>query len=75
MKTVYKRMRELFPSLNKNRITWRMVASACKKVGALLFNIPLRLDGYFVPSELSESGKPEIYVNSRLPEDLQIADN
>lgn len=50
-----------------------MVRSACKKIGALLFCVPLSLDGYFVPPGLSESGKTEIYVNSRLSEDLQIA--
>lgn len=50
-----------------------MIKRACNKIGALLFCIPLKLDGYYIPPELSESGKPEIYVNSKLSEDLQIA--
>ena len=50
-----------------------MIKRACNKINALLFCIPLKLDGYFIPSELSGSGKPEIYVSSRLSEDLQIA--
>lgn len=50
-----------------------MIKRACNKIGARLFCIPLKLDGYYIPPELSESGKPEIYVSSRLSEDLQIA--
>lgn len=70
---IYQELKKYLPSLNRRRITWQMVQRACKKIGALLFNIPLRLDGYFVPAELTLSGKPEIYVNARLSEDLQIA--
>lgn len=73
MKIIYGKLRELLPSLNRRRITWRMIQRANRKLGALLFNIPLQLDGYFVPASLSESGKPEIYINSNLSEDLQIA--
>ena len=73
MLLIYKKLKELFPSLNKRKITWRMISRACKKIGARLFCIPLRLDGYFVPAKLSESGAPEIYVNSNLSEDMQIA--
>lgn len=73
MKQILKRLRKYLPSLNKKRITWRMVERACRKLNALLYCIPLRLDGYYVPSELSESGKDEIYVNSNLSEERQIA--
>jgi hypothetical protein len=70
---IYERMKNLLPSLNRRRITWRMIVRAVNKLGAKLFCLPLRLDGYFVPSSISESGKPEIYINSRLSDDLQIA--
>ena len=73
MKIIYGRLKEFLPSLNRRKITWRMIQRACRRLGAKLFNIPLRLDGYFVPANLSESGLPEIYVNSRLAENLQIA--
>lgn len=73
MKIVFEKLKEYLPSLNRRRITWRMIQRACRKLGAMLFNVPLRLDGYFVPAIMSESGQPEIYVNSNLSEDLQIA--
>jgi hypothetical protein len=73
MVTTYQRLKELFPSLNRRRITWRMVQRAARKLDAPLFCRPLKLDGYFVPAGASLSGRPEIYVNVRLSEDLQIA--
>ncbi len=73
MVLIFKRLQEFLPSLNKRKITWRMIIRACRKIGAKLFCIPLKLDGYFIPETLSESNKPEIYVNANLSEDLQIA--
>jgi Zn-dependent peptidase ImmA (M78 family) len=73
MRQIFEGMQKILPSLNKKRITWRMIAIAKNKVGALLFCVPLKKDGYFVPSDASESGKPEIYINSNLSEDIQIA--
>lgn len=70
---VFDRMKILFPSLNKKRITWLMVVRAVNKLEAKLFCLPLRLDGYFIPAGISVSGKSEIYVNSKLPENIQIA--
>ncbi len=66
-------MRELLPSLNKKRITWQIIKKTWNKIVALLFLVLLRLDGYFIPPGRSKSGKPEIYVSSRLSADLQIA--
>lgn len=70
---IFQKLKDLLPSLNKRRITWRMIHRACRQLKALIFNIPLRLDGYFVPASLSVSGQPEIYINSCLSENLQIA--
>jgi Zn-dependent peptidase ImmA (M78 family) len=73
MLNVFLEIRKLLPSLNKKRITWRMIVRAVNKLKAKLFCIPMQLDGYFIPPEISRSGRPEIYVNARLAEDLQIA--
>lgn len=73
MKTTFLLMKKLIPFFNRRRVTWQRIEKACRKLKALLFCKPLNFDGYFVPPDISASGKPEIYVNCKLSEDRQIA--
>jgi hypothetical protein len=66
MKLTFDKMKTIFPCLNRMPVSDRQVYRAFRKFRADVFYMPLRNNGYFIPSDKSLSGKLEIYINSKL---------